>query len=304
MKILFAIDGSECSKEAIDLAIRMKCPAATEFRIVTVVDFYHPITADIEARENELRAANRLIENTRIQLASAHPNVDVSWKVIDGHIVEELLKESSQWPADLIMVGSHGRTGLSEFVLGSVSRALLSNATCAVRVVRKQKNRGKVDDGMKVLLCLDESSHSQHLIDHVLRLPWSLGTKFKLLNVVPEVDKNVLFDPDIEFANTIENKYEAIIENSKLWMKEAAEKINAAFDLDVASYEVLLGDPRKEIMVQIKKWPADIVMLGSHGKRGFEKLFLGSVSEAIATHAPCTVEVTRSPALRKAKVQV
>ena len=298
MKILFAVDGSRCSRQAIDSVIKMKCPVGTEFKVVTVVDFFHPISANVEVRNNEFRAAGKFIDETVEKLKSAHPNVEVEGSVLDGHAVEQVLQESENWPADLIIVGSHGRTGFSELVMGSVSRSILANACCAVRVVRKGESR----DEMKVLLGLDDSEHSRYLIEHLVRLPWSAGTKFKLVNVIPEVDSSVLFDPDVEFAKSAATKYDALLDSQAKWLKQAAEKINKTFDQEVASHEVLIGEPRKTLLDVAKKWPADIIMLGSHGKRGIEKLFLGSVSEGVATHAPCTVEVTRVPAFRKNKV--
>ena len=308
MKILFAVDGSRCSEEAIASVVKMKCPMGTEFMVVTAVDFYAAFSADVDARGKEIHAANQFIEETLQKLKAAHPSVSVEGRVLDGHIVQEILRVAEEWPADLIMLGSHGRSGLTEFFLGSVSRSVLSNADCAVRIVRpgdaeKSASKAGSKEGMNVLIGLDQSEHCKHLIDHVLRLPWSVGTKFRLVNVIPEVNKNVLFDPDVEFAKTAATEYDSLIDSHSHWMKETADRLNDTFEQkDIAEFEVLLGDPRKVILEIARSWPADIVMLGSHGKRGMERLFLGSVSEAVATHAPCTVEVTRVPAFRKAKV--
>lgn len=276
----------------------------TEFMVVTAVDFYAAYSADVYARDKEIKAANQFIEDTLQKLKAAHPNVSVEGRALDGHIVQEILRVAEEWPADLIMLGSHGRSGLTEFFLGSVSRSVLSNADCAVRIVRPgdDKQDGS-KEGMNVLIGLDQSEHCKHLIDHVLRLPWSVGTKFRLVNVIPEVNKNVLFDPDVEFSKNAATEYDSLIDSHSHWMKETAQRLNDTFEQkDIAEFEVLLGDPRKVLLEIAKSWPADIIMLGSHGKKGMERLFLGSVSEAVATHAPCTVEVTRVPAFRKAKV--
>ncbi len=57
--------------------------------------------------------------------------------------------------------------------------------------------------------------------------------------------------------------------------------------------EVLRGDPKEEITNAAARWLADLAVVGSHGRRGLKRLLLGSVSEAVARHAPCSVEVTR-----------
>ena len=304
MKILFAIDGSRCSKKALDSIIKMKCPIGTEFKIITAVDFFLPQSAGLEIRETELKAATNLVEAAAGKLKSAHPDVEVAACVLEGHIVENILHFSEEWPADLIMVGSHGRTGLSELLLGSVSRAVLSNSHCAVRIVRQARDRDDTGNSMHVLVGLEESDHARHLIDHLLRLPWSPDTRFNLVNVMPEVNKDVLFDPDVDIATLVATRYDSIYEKRKSWLEGVADSLNKAFDQKVASAEVLIGDPRKVLLERAKNWPADLIVLGSHSRQGMEKFFLGSVSEAVATHAPCSVEVTRIPAKVRQKVKV
>jgi nucleotide-binding universal stress UspA family protein len=56
---------------------------------------------------------------------------------------------------------------------------------------------------------------------------------------------------------------------------------------------VLLGGPRSVIIDEADKWGADLIVVGSHGHRGFERFLLGSVSEGVARHAHCSVEVIR-----------
>lgn len=54
------------------------------------------------------------------------------------------------------------------------------------------------------------------------------------------------------------------------------------------------GDPKSKILELARKWRADLIVVGSHGRRGLEHFLLGSVSEAVARHAPCTVEIVRT----------
>jgi nucleotide-binding universal stress UspA family protein len=60
--------------------------------------------------------------------------------------------------------------------------------------------------------------------------------------------------------------------------------------------EALIGDPKARIVDEAKEWEADLVVVGSHGRRGIERVLQGSVSEAVAMHAPCSVEVIRTRA--------
>jgi nucleotide-binding universal stress UspA family protein len=302
MNILFAIDGSKFSQAAIDQALAMKCPAGTELKVVTVVDFSEPFPSVEGVKESEIEAARKLVADTVDKLKNSHPGAEVTGEVLDGYPVDEILDESRDWPAHLIVLGSHGRTPLAELLLGSVSRAVLLHATCAVRIVRTTgKDAGAAQN---VILALNDSEHSKHLVDHALSLPWAEGTTFRCLHVVTELNVNALLDPDTGFATTLSHHYDEKLFTEKQWVHAVADGINEAFGAKVATAEVCLGEPREKLLEIAYQWPADLIMLDSHGRRGIEKLLMGSVSEAVATHAKCAVEVTRMPASKRQKLHI
>jgi len=300
MNILFALDGSGCSTKALDHAMTLRCPAGTALKVVTVVDCFEPFPLIQGVKEREIEAARKLVADTVEKLKKAHPDAEVSGEVLDGYPTVEILHCSREWPAHLIVVGSHGRTGLAELWLGSVSRSVLTHAPCAVRIVR---NRFKDADGaQKVLLAIDDSEHSTHLVEHVLALPWADGTRFQCLHVVPEFSSVVFFDPDSNVLSTMAQHYDEQLQQEKKKVAAVADKINVAFGQPVASAHVALGDPRQQILEHAGGWPADLIVVGSHGRQGIEKMIIGSVSEAVAVQAKCAVEVTRMPVKRKAKL--
>lgn len=275
---------------------KFKCPAGTEIKVISVVDFFEPFPVLEGVKEQEIQAARELVEQVAKELRDSHANALVTSEVLNGFPIDEILNCSTDWKADLIMLGSHGRKGISEFLMGSVSRGVLHNARCAVRIVRLSTQAQST--GLNVLICLDESKHSSHILDHLTNLPWPEMTRFKCVHVIPELDEKIYLDPDCEFATRMSQQYDAIYRLQKKVIDEAARKLNETFGSKVASAEILIGETRTELLKCAKEWPADLVMMGSHGRTGLEHLFLGSVSEAIATHAQCSVEVTRIPALK------
>ncbi|MBX9690951.1 MAG: universal stress protein [Cyanobacteria bacterium] len=299
MKILFAVDGSNCSKEAIETALTLKCPVGTELKVVSVVDFPAFMVTVPGAKEREISAAWKLISETVGKLRKTHPDVSIEGVLLEGRTVPELLKLSEEWPAHLILCGSHGRRGVSRFIMGSVSRAMLLNSRCAVRIVRTCQRSDADTPAMNVLVAIDESEHSKHLIDHVMALPWPSGTRFKCLHVVPEFASEVFLEPDSGVATTLAEHYAEEVERHKKWVYSEAGKLNDRFEQAVASGELVIGEPRERILETAQQWPADLIMLGSHGRRGLERLTLGSVSETVAMYAACSVEVSRIPALFK-----
>lgn len=96
--------------------------------------------------------------------------------------------------------------------------------------------------------------------------------------------------------------YNDMVAGSEAWLETFAQKLNNSMGKEVAKSEVLLGEPRKVIMQLARTWPADLIVMGSHGKRGLNKAFLGSVSDSVGMHAPCSVEIVRIKALSEKKV--
>jgi nucleotide-binding universal stress UspA family protein len=144
MNILVAIDESDYSKAALEAVIKRPWPAGTNFRVITVVEPFHPEAAGwqtdyvplaIEAQKMRNDAAAKLVENAGAELKKQFGD-QVSCEVIEGYIKEQILDTATHWPADLIVVGSHGRRGFGRFLLGSVSEAIAKHATCSVEIVK------------------------------------------------------------------------------------------------------------------------------------------------------------------------
>ncbi|HWP42863.1 MAG TPA: universal stress protein, partial [Blastocatellia bacterium] len=142
MKILIAIDGSVFSDRAVEGVARRPWPPASEIRLISVVEpaltpvaepYILPTVyweeAEKAAEEQAQEALNRGLEKLR---ASHGESFKVTAEVLKGYPKQVILEEAERWNADLIVVGSHGRRGLTRLLLGSVSQAVAAHATCSV----------------------------------------------------------------------------------------------------------------------------------------------------------------------------
>lgn len=301
MRIVIAIDGSDCAKAALREAELMDCPVGTELKVVTALDYSEPLPVLESIQVQECEIARQLIETAIKTLQEAHPCAEVSGEVLDGYPADAINNISRDWLADLIIVGSHSRKGFSRLWLGSVSRAILMHAPCAVRIV-KPGGALKEDEGRNVLLALEDSEHSSHLLDHVLALPWYEGTRFRCLHVIHPIA--VMMDDNNEAIRSTSSSFDGFVSKQNEWLATQTAKINKHFDQEVASGLILIGDAREQILLNASEWPADLIMLGSHGRSGIDKLIMGSVSDAVSTNAECSVEITRVPAFRKSRMHV
>lgn len=302
MRILVAIDNSDCSKVVLEQMQSMDCPIGTELKVVTALDYSEPLPVLESVQAAECDEARKLIENALKGLQEAHPCAEVTGEVLDGFPADAINRFSRNWLADLIVIGSHSRKGVSRLWLGSISRAVLMHAPCAVRIIKPGPERDPKNKGTNVLLALEDSEHSTHLINHVLSLPWFEGTRFRCLHVVHPVA--VYMDEENETVRTTSSSFDGFVAKQSEWLKTQTSKINNYFDQEVATGSILIGDARKQILLTAAEWPADLIMLGSHGRRAIDKLFLGSVSDAVSTNSQCSVEITRVPAFRNRPMHV
>jgi nucleotide-binding universal stress UspA family protein len=145
---------------------------------------------------------------------------------------------------------------------------------------------------MKILIAFDQSPYSMAALHSVLARPWPAGSKFKILSVLEP------FHP--EYAGW-QTAYTPVAIDSQKAIEEAAVKLIGDAEKSLAEVfgaenvigEVTEGYIKERLLDDAKNWDADLIVLGSHGRRGFTKFLLGSVSEAIAAHATCSVEIVR-----------
>ena len=136
MKILLGVDDSRFSQAAVQTVLKQASPERDEVRVVHVVDVlsnaYYP---GIEhARDAERKIAETLVAETAKLLCSGQLQVTtvVEW----GHPESKIIEAAAQWQADLIVLGSHGRTGVGRFLVGGVADAVMRHAHCSVELVR------------------------------------------------------------------------------------------------------------------------------------------------------------------------
>lgn len=145
MKVLLAVDGSDCSLAAVKEVITRQWPKGTEVKILAVVHTRWPSMSDplliSEAVYLELMERKRLhelVEGTaaEVRRSKAGKKLRIETMVVDGSPKEVIVEEAERWGADLILVGSHGYGSVKRFMLGSVSQAVATHAPCSVEIVR------------------------------------------------------------------------------------------------------------------------------------------------------------------------
>ena len=137
-RILVAVDSGPIAAHAVDVGIELARSLKAEIALIRVTEPPADYAADAGISPDELMASarredQRLIAGVRERLslpASVHEFL------LAGETAAEIVKSAKEWPADIIVVGSHGRAGVSRVLLGSVAEAVTRQAPCPVLVVR------------------------------------------------------------------------------------------------------------------------------------------------------------------------
>lgn len=153
MKLLLAIDNSKYSAEVIKEVAKRLWPPKTIVRVLSVVEPLPPPAAELwydasgsleHARQEMVKRAKELTQKASERLKGKGLKIESA--VREGDARSVIVDEARKWSADLVVVGSHGYTGIKRLLLGSVASSVVSHAPCSVEVVRRKQRRRTSDE--------------------------------------------------------------------------------------------------------------------------------------------------------------
>lgn len=147
---------------------------------------------------------------------------------------------------------------------------------------------------MKILLAIDGSQFSEQAVEETTRRPWPANSEIKVISVV-EPMATMMAEGWVLPDSYWDDAQEAAIKLAQEAIDAAVTKLKASISPSIKiTTEVLKGNAKVAILDEAERWNAELIILGSHGYSGFKRILLGSVSQAVAAHAKCSVEIVRS----------
>ena len=314
MKILIAYDGSESADKGIDNLSQAGLPSDADALVVSVAEVWLPPPSNDEALDDtfpfQIRAglkrarahaaqivkeAQELAERGSKRVKQIFPGWKVNHEATNGSPAHELLNRAREWQPDLIVVGSHGRTALGRFVLGSVSQKVLTEAQTSVRVARQTTGTGT--SAIRLILGVDGSAGAQEAVRTVSARGWTPGSEVRVVVAEDVLIANsvyALIPPVNEFVDEVNRSERTEAERI---VKEAVEQLRSELDGKsvTVSSAVLTGDPKQVLVRHADEFGADCIFTGATGfSNPIERFLVGSVSAAVAARAHCSVEVVRA----------
>ena len=245
-----------------------------------------------EMLEEALKEDRERLEEQRSRLAGQ--GVELSHVVIDDFPDTGLCRAAEEMAADLIVVGTHGRTGLKRFLLGSVAERVVRLSPTSVMVARPVKS--SAGGYRKILVPTDFSESADNALNFAMMLAAD-GAEVKLLHCWQLPPGFAGFSGGYVPRQLRESTLDSVTKGITEGAEQRATDLIKDHQRDGVnlSFEVMQAPPVHGIEQRAED--SDLIVMGSHGRRGVRRFVLGSVAEVTVRHAPCSVLVTHGPAV-------
>ncbi len=287
MKVLLAIDGSPQSSSTVQaLAHFGPLEEITLVHALPLPDLDHPmITPEMRDRamremEDTLRPKGEaLLDQVQESLPKGIGTVHRIHQI--GPPSSVILDSAQAAQPDLIMIGARGLGPIKELVLGSVSHRVLLHAPCSTLVMKNP-----MPTLQHILVPIEAKEDGEKIMRFLLSLPFLIPPRITVMTVWPQ--------PQLPWPVTM-GQSKLLEERAMEHARDMAEEVaQLATKKNLTAHATVgLGDPAFAILEQAKVLKPDLVMVGSHGRRGLSRFLLGSVSHTLVHQSPYPILVVR-----------
>ncbi len=223
----------------------------------------------------------------------------IKYVVIQGKPYNEILNYAEKHKIDLICVDTCDASfspsvfsSTNSLLFGSTTDRLLRKSSCPILVVRpftieqEKINSEAFSEAFKVLVATDGSSFAEAAVNYAATWNWPANTEFRVVNVIEPLSSLGPPTTHYKMASDLLNASQDLVTTAASKLRDKKWK---------ASHHVRGGFAADEIISEAKEWGADLIIIGTHGRRGISRFLLGSVAENVTVHAPCSVTLVKHP---------
>jgi nucleotide-binding universal stress UspA family protein len=290
MNVLVAVDNSEASQAVLQEVAARPWPAGARVEVLNVVEPAH-LWVVSSTVEEAIQSSAVFVERAAGDLRTR--GLEATGISLPGDPKRVILDRAKETSADFVFVGSQGVSALARFLTGSVASGVVRYAPCSVEIVRARQ--GKAAGVHKILLATDGSASSDRAAQSIADRPWGDGTEIEVLSVVELAlpTTQALLEPPYVESEQLEAQRAEAMQRAQNAVASAVQILSKTFAHLEESISVLVSGPKAVITEEAHRTGVDLIVVGSHGHRGVGRFLLGSVSEGVALHAHCSVEVVR-----------
>ena len=291
MRVMLATDGSVGAMTATQLVASLTWPSGTEIDVTAVTDMNAllpmPLIAvpgDTQPLADAVREAERLAATEAADLLERHGLMTTVTMSL-GRPSDAVVDRATDTQTELIVCGSRGHGPLTSLLLGSVSAEISDRARCPVLVARHPRIT-------RILLAHDGSGPARAAEDLLASCSAFQGIPVEIVSAVPH-DRDWGLDPQVmalrEVADGVQASGRAARERMAGIQSEAAERLRAA-GREVTGV-IRDGSPASVILDEASRCGADLIAMGTHARRGLDRILRGSVCRKVMLHSGASVLV-------------
>jgi nucleotide-binding universal stress UspA family protein len=290
-RILVPLDGSELAEKALKPAVVIAESMDGDLLCLQVVT---GLTLDLDPRLNqrviEARkyAANLYFNSLKSRYSKTKRPIETEIAV--GYAPKVITDSAREHGIDLIVLSSHGRTGLARWVYGNVTAKILRHAPCDTLIVRTLAPATELFSTKRLLVPLDGSKLAERALRPAIALASTLDMEILLLRVSPLIP--VGLEP--MSSRSMFDELEARARDEALTYLQSIHSSLEQHGVPI-SVETITGPEAATIVDYAKKYQVDLIVMSSHGHTGIGLWLMGSVSEKVLRKASCATLVVRPP---------
>jgi nucleotide-binding universal stress UspA family protein len=294
-KILATTDFSDESQAGVRYAVALAEKLNATVSLLHVVEqpsYLSGMESVVLARQE-----SEVLVLARARLATvakreAKADVVVTSSVCVGKPFHEITIAANKQLADLIVIATHGHTGVKRALLGSTAERVVRHARCPVLTVPARSSPKSAGNTRpltlkNILVPIDFSEISKDALPWAALLAGQFGARLVLLHVTEKFTADYLLGPELTSEAVV-----PLIKQAEVDLECLARSVSKSTRVNVSSV-VLNGRPFEEICREAKTQEADLIVLTTHGHTGLKHVWLGSTAERVVRHAHCPVLAVR-----------
>jgi nucleotide-binding universal stress UspA family protein len=281
--ILCPVDRSDTSARALDYGLmlaRWYGAAVTALEVIWVD--LPPVSSSAQPILGPQQLESVTADLSQFVAAHTPAGTTVTSRIGQGPVVTAILHEARELPADLIVMGTHGRSGVERFLLGSVAEKTLRKAACPVLTIPPSApdSPPRPQPFQSIMCAVDFSPASLKAMEYAMLLAEESGKRLTLLHVF-DWDEDRLMPAQFDTATRdIRDEHR----------KETVERLRALVPDEVRAWcecreLTATGRPHEEVILAAASERADLIVMGAHGRRASDLLLFGSTTNQVIRHA-------------------
>jgi len=275
-KILVAVDGSETSNNALKQSFKLISDntALTVLSVSPYFEIDHPLS-EVDNLNTTLKKQSEKIILEASSIAESE-GASITAILKEGDVYKKIIEAAEESGSELIVMGRRGMTRVERALIGSDADRVVGHFRGTTIIVPK----GTTLQFDNILIATDGSEHSDNALDEAISYAKYHKSSLSIVNAVTVADEIVALFPDAyrkisdkatEYLNGVKDEAERAGVNASIFLRK--------------------GNPCESIIEVAKELQAGLIIMGSHGKTGLRKIFMGSVTKRVIGHAPCPVMV-------------